>query len=515
MIDPRSIRAVAVIGNYGNRNLGDEATLAGLLQQLHLRCPDASVYCLSVDPEDTRIRHNVLAFPLFRHAGESSSSPGQSAHSNSVPTAKKPISPLQERILHLLKASYYMSFILRGARNVLAIPGRLLGELGFLMSSFKFLRGIDVLIIGGGGQLTDQFGGIWGFPYLHFKWYLLAKTTKTRLIILNVGAGPLDSPISRFLVKTIISHADFRSFRDHGSIQVIQAIGVRGANHLYPDLAYALPIQMSSPPVRSLHGERIVGINPFPYYDARYLPPGNQTLYHAYLRTLSAFISWLLRNNYNVILFPTQLRADTRVIHDLTDLLPQTRQSPNDSRIRCPSISTVDDLISCISSTDLVVATRFHGILLSFLVGKPVLALSNHPKMNSIMATMGQPEHLLSLKEITLDVLISAFINLQAHADRIRPNIQERTHECRLAVEKQFDLLLGSRHQPPIPVTPVSSKESIQNNFPLDLSHRFSEVQAPGPGESLPNLIPQIFELIQFDQRPDSATRGRLRAEED
>ncbi len=46
-------------------------------------------------------------------------------------------------------------------------------------------------------------------------------------------------------------------------------------------------------------------------------------------------------------------------------------------------ILTVEDLISTLYTMDLVVATRFHGILMSFLMmEKPVLATSNHHKMS-------------------------------------------------------------------------------------------------------------------------------------
>ncbi len=459
VINPRSLRAVAVIGNYGNRNLGDEATLAALIHQIQLHCPHATVYCLSVDPEDTRIRHTVLAVPSFPITRQPPSNHEQLSDSRSSSKTHQVAILSRHRLVCLLKANYPLFILIRTLRHLfrktIGIPRAVFHEVPFLIQSLKTLRKADLLIIGGGGQLTDQFGGVWGRPFLLFKWLLISKVAGIRLIIVSTGAGPLHSFLSRLIVRTIVTHAEFRSFRDQGSIHLMKLIGIQGISYHYPDLAYALPQKNFSPLPRGHEHQRIVGINPFPYHDSRYVSEGDYALYRAYLTTLSAFMSWLIQNNYRVLLFPTQLRADTLVIRDLMDLLAQTQAPVIDKTVFCPSISTVDDLIACISTTDLVVASRFHGILLSFLAGKPVLALSNHPKMEALMTEMRQSEYVLSLRNIGLDSLILQFTRLEANADSIRTQVQERTHEYRLAVDRQFDLLFGPRNLSLIPGAPV------------------------------------------------------------
>jgi len=56
--------AVAVIGNYGNSSLGDEATLAAIIEQVRRRRVNPKIIALSVDPDDTRTRHGLSGAPV-------------------------------------------------------------------------------------------------------------------------------------------------------------------------------------------------------------------------------------------------------------------------------------------------------------------------------------------------------------------------------------------------------------------------------------------------------------------
>jgi polysaccharide pyruvyl transferase WcaK-like protein len=49
-----TLRRIAVLGNYGNRNLGDEATLVSVLQFVYQRCPWVEVCALSEYPAEAR-----------------------------------------------------------------------------------------------------------------------------------------------------------------------------------------------------------------------------------------------------------------------------------------------------------------------------------------------------------------------------------------------------------------------------------------------------------------------------
>ena len=62
-------------------------------------------------------------------------------------------------------------------------------------------------------------------------------------------------------------------------------------------------------------------------------------------------------------------------------------------RIIDEPVASVEDLLSQIATIDFVVATRFHNVLLSLLLNKPVIAISFHHKCSSLMSQMGLSEY--------------------------------------------------------------------------------------------------------------------------
>ena len=60
-------------------------------------------------------------------------------------------------------------------------------------------------------------------------------------MFVSVGAGPLGSAPGRFFVKLALSLADYRSYRDVPSREVVEGIGVRTKDdRIYPDLVFGL-----------------------------------------------------------------------------------------------------------------------------------------------------------------------------------------------------------------------------------------------------------------------------------
>jgi len=87
-------------------------------------------------------------------------------------------------------------------------------ELGFLVRAYLNLRGTDLLLVAGSGQLNDYWEGPWGIPFTLFKWALLAHATGTKLALLSLGAGPLRTRVGKFFVNQTVRLADYRSYRD-------------------------------------------------------------------------------------------------------------------------------------------------------------------------------------------------------------------------------------------------------------------------------------------------------------
>ena len=280
--------------------------------------------------------------------------------------------------------------------------------------------------------------GPWAFPYTLLKWCLLAKWVGTKVAFLCCGAGPLDSRLGKLFIRWSMSLADCRSFRDQVSRSLIEGIGVSGDHPVCTDLAYGLrPPRRTQP--ESPRSRLIVGVNPVPFFDARYWAEHNSELYQQYVRKIAAFAQWLNERGHSVLFFPTQLHADPLVIQDIRDVL-KSRGIPDFAHtLGDQPMSSVSDLLSRISVMDIVVATRYHGILLSALVQTPILAIAYHEKSSDLMAQIGQSEYVVDIDSFDVGPLAERFVAIESRTEAIRRQLEHRTLLLRHALDREYD----------------------------------------------------------------------------
>jgi polysaccharide pyruvyl transferase WcaK-like protein len=331
--------------------------------------------------------------------------------------------------------------IVKGTR---AVPDLILGffaELKCLVASLRYLRGTDLLFVTGSGVLSDHFGGPANFPYTFFKWAVLARVARVPLAFVSVGAGPLQHRPSRRLIRYALKLAAYRSCRDVTSKKILDDLGLPGQTLVFPDLANGLYVEPVA--ARARDGSPVVGVNVFPHYDLRYSPIGDVGRYQRYLTTLASFVAWLIRQNYRIVLFSTQIRADGLAIRDFKELLKTSHGADMEGLVLEFRINDVADLTYCLATMDLVVATRFHGILLSLLMNRPVLALSNHHKMTDLMIDVGQGAYVFDIATMCAESLVERFKDLESNSGKVRREISERMGGYRRALEEQYDVVLG------------------------------------------------------------------------
>ena len=104
-----------------------------------------------------------------------------------------------------------------------------------------------------------------------------------------------------------------------------------------------------------------------------------------------------------------------------------------------------------LAATDVVVATRFHNVLLALLLNKPVMAISFHHKCSSLMTEMQLSEYCHDINRLDVDALVEQFEKLQSNTQSVRRIIREGVERAREALEEQYDLIfngLGSGRSP-------------------------------------------------------------------
>ena len=339
-----------------------------------------------------------------------------------------------------LKSVPGLPAILNALRRLLELAPVVLAEPKFLFDSYRRLKGVDLLLVAGSQQLNDGYGGAWGFPYTLYKWTWLAKLTGTKVAILSVGAGPINSSLSKWFFRRVLDRVNYRSYRDAISSRLMQSLKIKGDHPVLPDLVYSLRLPTPKPAPSSVT-RVVVGTNPVPFFDGRYWPTPDPPRYDDYVRKFAKFAEWLDKSGHSVLFFPTQVRADSLTISDIRKAMNGSGNSPN--LLAGQKIQGLEDLVSEIERADLVIANRYHGILISLMMNKPVLGVAYHEKSRALLAQAGQGDFVLNIADFKTEDLIERFQALEANAPAIKKQIAERMAPLRKALDEQYDTVLS------------------------------------------------------------------------
>jgi len=439
------LRRIGILGHVGATNLGDEAIIAAVIQNLRERCPRAELCAFTSNPQDTFERHGLPAFPLRRG---SISIKGR----QDPPRTHVPPPTVSGRLKDLLKRIPCIYSVLKAAAGSAGYAVGAVHELMFLVSSYRHAKRLDLLIIAGSHQLNDFVGGPWAFPYTLLKWTVMARIAGARVAVLSVGAGPIDSGWGKRFVRWTLALACYRSYRDERSRDLVVKMGAAGENLFVPDLAFSLTMpQIQSRPV----SQEIIGINPLPFFDTWYWYRSDAQLYRDYVTKMARTAEFVIDNGYAVWLFPTQLRADPPVIEDVRrNMRERYRHHLVNWRVQ-----NFEDLAAGITSCRLVIATRYHGILMSLLLNTPVLALAYHGKSKDVMELLGQSKYALDAAAWDVRSLADLFLQLDRERHQAAEQIALRLPSIRRTLARQYDVLLG-------PIASQPRREMVASHRP-------------------------------------------------
>lgn len=419
---------IGILDHMGYGNLGDAATQDVVIANIRKRLPDARLVGFSFAPPDTEKRHGIPCYPIqwWCPVAEKTETTGTSVATRAG---------LKSRLKSALKKNRSL--------YSWAIPVlNLARETAFWFSSYKRLRKLDLLIISGGGQIDEIWEGPWLQPFTLFKFCSLAKLARKKLYFLNVGAGPLKHPLSRFFARWAVNFADYRSFRDYDSEARMQSLGVKAKTHVYPDLAYGLEPSGAWRNGCGAKSMPVVGLNPFRFCHPLLQPRKDEALYQEYLKKLTEFSVWLLAQGYKLQLFTTDHMNDVPAIQDLQTRLRSTLSSPELAcRVSGGASESVEDVLREMSNFDVVITSKYHGIIFAHVLRKPVICLSYHTKMDAAMHSVEQDYYCADIERFEVDWLTKAFLSLVHDSKNIKSRSAAAVEVNSTLLSQQFDSL--------------------------------------------------------------------------
>jgi polysaccharide pyruvyl transferase CsaB len=375
---------VLVCGYYGFGNAGDEAILTVLLEDLRSHYPAAEIDVLSGNPIATSARYGV--------SGVEWGSPAA-----------------------LMEASRRADLMVLGG--------------GGLIQDYNGFNAADLLTSRHGDVIWAEFA-------------LLARMCSKPLAIYAIGVGPLSSDEGRKAARLTFELASSASVRDELSAKLLADIGVPPTN-----------FTVSADPVFRLQPSQAEGS----VLDAEGMPAADMTI-GACLRPwrsglpiaeLASALDLLVEKlDARVIFLPFQL-APTRNENDAFaahEVMLAMEHADRAGIVR-GSYGPAEKL-AIFSSFDAVVAMRLHAAMFGLKAGRPTVAISYDPKVDSLMNDCGLSEFVIQLPELSAHPLVT---KVQEAIDRQRtkslPTRLQRLTD-RSALSREVLGEAADRHQP-------------------------------------------------------------------
>jgi polysaccharide pyruvyl transferase WcaK-like protein len=223
----------------------------------------------------------------------------------------------------------------------------------------------------------------------------------------------------------------------------LKGIGFQtNSDRVYPDLVFSVPESML-PRDDNKRRRVVVGLG-LMGYPGRYsvATPSNATS-QAYMGNLIAFGEWLLAHGYEIRLLIGEV-GERSLSQQFKSLLKARLGAYDEERVIDQPTFCVDDLLPQIAATDIVVATRFHNVLLALLLNKPVIAISFHHKCASLMSEMGMAEYCHDINHMNANTLIEQFQDLERNAEKLKPVIRQKVDQSRKALDEQYKTIFKS-----------------------------------------------------------------------
>ncbi len=433
---------IALLTPYSGNNLGDAAIQDALIANIRLRFPGAQFSGISLNCDNFLERHASSAFPLHftnrPYYGMSDRKGTDEEHAPQRSDQKK-LSLISTK--NVLRQVPLLGWCLKK----IYVGGKVVwGEARHSAEAYRFLRAHDLLIVSGGGQLDDEWGGAWGHPFALLKWTVLARIAQVPCGIASVGVGKVTSIKSRLFLSWALRRADYRSYREGNTRKVATSLLSRAeTDSVVPDLAFSMPLSHLPAPagLRSIaQGRTIVAIGPMAYAKPGSWPYENRALYDRYLQQMLRVVIQLLEQGCFLVVVYSAL-SDRSVIAELIERLPEEVKPKLKSQMYVPSIAAWQDLVGLLRDVDFLIASRLHTLILGFLVRRATVAISFDPKVDWVMQDLGQTDYLLQIHDFSAEDVIGALRRIALRKQFVREQIRSYQDRMCSVAARQYDVL--------------------------------------------------------------------------
>jgi polysaccharide pyruvyl transferase WcaK-like protein len=232
--------------------------------------------------------------------------------------------------------------------------------------------------------------------------------------------------------------AEYRSYREVAAFHYLKEIGFDTAgDQLYPDLVFSLPEELFAVAPGKSSPVKVVGVGLISYYGWRNDPGNGEAIYQEYLSKIKLFAIWLFQQGYQIrVLFGDT--TDMRPVQDFSEFIAREYKTGGQNMISVGKITNVRELFDQIAQTDIVVASRFHNVLCSLMLERPVISLGYHEKNANLMTEMGLAKYCQHIEEFTFERLVEQFECYTTEMNGAVGQMHDRNAQYRQSLDEQY-----------------------------------------------------------------------------
>jgi polysaccharide pyruvyl transferase WcaK-like protein len=440
---------IALLTPYRGNNLGDASIQDAAIANIRLRLPDARFSGISLNCDNFVDRHGEDAFPLladrqFHGTFRARLAPNEIKSfgmTKAVDSGGKRVARIKTALTRAPVLGRCLKAIYKVPKTLVKLPR----EIRHTVEGFLFIRRHDLLVVSGGGQLNEEYGGAWLHPFGLFKWAMLARLAGVPCVVASVGAVKVESRTSRVFIASALRTASYRSYRDKHSRDIVtRLVSQATGDPVVPDLAFSLPASALPRPaeIRAIaQGRRVVAISPISYGKPQWWCFEDSAVHNRYVQEMARLMSELLKSGYFLVVVWSCLEDDESVIPDLLERLDPDAKQRLHKQLIIPTINTWMDLVATLRDVDLLVASRLHSIILGFVSEIPTVAISFDPKVEWVMEDLGQTDFVLQISDFTSADVIHTIDRLQARSAAISEQIAIYRRQTVSQSAPQYDLM--------------------------------------------------------------------------
>jgi len=286
-----------------------------------------------------------------------------------------------------------------------------------IVEILKSLKEVDAFISGGGGLLQDKTSLK---SLLYYTMLInLSKIANKKTFVFAQGIGPLKKTISKKIVKHTLNKVDLITVRDDESKNLLLECGLQNEIFVTSDLAFLYDIE-TLPTLPIEDNYNVLQIK------------GNENVDIEEITDIARFMHY--KTHYETVLVPFYPAMDL----ELAKTINEKTKFP----VFIPK--TFGEAFSVLNNAKFVVGTRYHSIVFSIMLKKPVLPIFYDDKVKNLSKFIRLSG--INIEYLTLSNFAKVFEDFIKQEKEITNLIENKLPQLKENAKRNFEILFEYLH---------------------------------------------------------------------